>query len=788
MWAEKVGKMRTINLLAALLLLSLTVFAQADPQTISGKVSDASGPVSGAEVTLTSSRDASFSRTAVTDASGLYTFQNILQGKYQIKVSYPGQTDVVQAVSHVLGRETTANITFGTPNAISETVTISADTEQTLDEVAKTVNVITGREMRDRGDYTLADSLRTIPGFRIQQLGGFGRFASVKARGLRNQDTALLIDGVRFRDAAAINGDASSFLGDFTLSSVSRVEVLRGTGSSLYGTNAVGGTVNFITPTARKGWHGQLSGNIGELGFGRFRGVTSYGSDDGKYGLNIGFSRTAFTKGIDGEDNANNTSFQPRFDLKPTNRTNISARFYFSDAFVRLNSSPDTLGTLPPDNTTIINAVEGVNFVADVNDPDNFQKARFFSGVFSVSQSLTNDLTLNGYYSGLASRRRDEAGPLGVGWQSESTTFNRGAIHTANAGLLWTPKYHTVRIGYEFEHERYENEGLTPGGFEDFLARAFQSSHSFFAQDLIGLLGGRLQLSGGFRVQWFDLKRPEFSDVNAPYTSFTLNSPPSASTLDGAVSYLFETGTKLRFHIGTGYRVPSLYERFGSYYSTWPLPGFVALGDPELEPERSLVFDAGVEQSLFEGRARLSATYFYSHLRDIIGYGNFDSPDEHGRWSGYLNTEGGKARGGEFSADIRPTSSTDIFASYTYTDSKQREPQVAGSGVFRSLAIPEHQFTLTATQRYKQFWVNADVLLASDYLGAIFSNATFSSYLYRFDGNRRVDLTAGYTFNFAERYSLRLYGTVENLFDNEYFENGFRTPGRNSRIGLNFSF
>jgi outer membrane cobalamin receptor len=36
--------------------------------------------------------------------------------------------------------------------------------------------------------------------------------------------------------------------------------------------------------------------------------------------------------------------------------------------------------------------------------------------------------------------------------------------------------------------------------------------------------------------------------------------------------------------------------------------------------------------------------------------------------------------------------------------------------------------------------------------------------------------------------NLRLYGTVENLFDYDYFENGFRTPGRNSRIGLSFGF
>src|SRR5687768_13177093 len=155
---------------------------------------------------------------------------------------------------------------------IRETVNVAADAEQSIEQVSKTVNVIDGQEMRDRADITLVDSLRTIPGFRVQQLGGFGRTANVKARGLRNHDTAILIDGVRFRDAAAINGDASPFLSDFTLTSVSRVEVLRGPGSSLYGTNAIGGTIDFQTPTPQQGWHGQVSGAGGGLGMGRFRG------------------------------------------------------------------------------------------------------------------------------------------------------------------------------------------------------------------------------------------------------------------------------------------------------------------------------------------------------------------------------------------------------------------------------------------------------------------------------------------------------------------------------------
>lgn len=275
------------------------------------------------------------------------------------------------------------------PQPIRESVTVSADKPQPIDEVSKTVNVITGQEMRDRADITLVDSLRTMPGFRVQQLGGFGRTASIKTRGLRNQDTSILIDGVRFRDAAAITGEVGSFLSDITLTSVSKVEVLRGSGSSLYGTNAIGGTVNFITPTAPSGWHGQVSGAFGGLGFGRFRGNTSYGTDDGKFGFNAGLSRTAYTKGIDGADNASNTNFQPRFDFRPTDKTSIGFRFFFSDARSRLNANPDTTANPPLSNAAILEAQEGVNFVADADDPDAIQESRALNGVVNFTHLFT---------------------------------------------------------------------------------------------------------------------------------------------------------------------------------------------------------------------------------------------------------------------------------------------------------------------------------------------------------------------------------------------------------------
>ncbi len=669
-----------------------------------------------------------------------------------------------------------------TPQTIREIVTVSADLPQPIDEVSKTVNVIGGQEMRERADFSLVESLRSIPGFRIQQLGGFGRTATIKTRGLRNQDTAILLDGVRLRDAAAITGDASPFLGDITLTSVSRVEVLRGSGSSLYGTNSIGGTVNFITPQAQSGWHGQVSGALGGLGLGRFRGNTSYGSE--KFGFNLGVSRTAYTKGIDGEDNASNTNFQPRFDFRPIERTNMSARFFFSDASVRLNSSPDTFGTLPTTNRTIIDATEGTNFVADANDPDAIQKSRFLSSVFSLSHAFSDELSVNGYYSGLTTRRRNDNG---------ATSFFDGLIQTANATLNWTPDtIHDLKFGYEFEHEKFGNDGLTPTGTGNFSTDAFQSSNTIFAQDLVSLLGGRLQLAGGFRAQFFKLNDPRFSLTNAPYANLTLADPPSAYTFDGSGSYFFRSsGTKIRAHVGNGYRVPSLYERYGTFYSSFGTPNFVALGDPNLTPEKTVAFDGGIEQYLAKEKVKLTAVYFYTKLTDIIGYGNVvpnigATPRPFG---GYENQKGGIARGGEFSADIKATRSTDIFTSYTFTNSDQRTPQVSGSGVVSTLGIPEHQFTMVATQRYKKFWVNFDLLVSSSYLAPIFSNSVFRTYVYRFGGNRRGDLTAGYAFKLgSDKYDLRLFGTIENVFDNEYFENGFRTSGANGRVGLAIGF
>lgn len=814
--------MKTIKILGLIGFLALGIFAQ-NTGRITGRVVQNSPAISqdairNKRVTLQAKADNKIIETK-TDSEGNFVFENVAGGDYWITVdcSFCRRDDVSREITVTAGQTVTLQIELPKVG-INETVTVSADTEQTIEQVSKTVNVITGQEMRDRADFSLAETLRTIPGFRVQQLGGFGRTATIKTRGLRNQDTALLIDGIRFRDASAITGDASPFLSDFTLTSVSRIEILRGSGSSLYGTNAIGGVVDFQTPKPQAGWHGQLSGAFGGLGLARFRGNTSYGTEDGKYGFTLGASRTNFYEGIDSNDDAENTNFQGRLELNPFKKTTISARFFVSDAFVRLNTTPDTIGPLPATNATIIDASPlsiaeleryatgtpvgslnrgSANFIPDTNDPDANQKSKFFVGQMAVTHVFSDKLFFQGHYQGLYTKRKNVNGPLGVGFQpfggDETSAFD-GHIFTGNGHINWRPnETNEITLGYENEWEKFGNDGTGPGGSGGFDLTARQTSHTFYAQDLLRFLNNKLQIAGGFRAQFFDLQDPVLSGANPPYQNLSLGNPPNSYTFDGSFSYLFDrTGTKIRAHVGNGYRVPSLYERFGSFFDTFSVPNsFVALGDPNLKPERSIAFDGGIEQTFADGKARLSGTYFYTKLIDTIGFGNVvpnigTTPRPFG---GYLNTKGGISRGGEFSGTFRPTTSTDLFASYTYTNSDQLVPQVTGSGITRTLGVPVNQFTFVATQRFRRAWVNFDFVATSDYLAPIFSNTTFSTYVYRFSGNRKGDLTGGYTFPVrGEKMNLRLFGTLENVFGYDYFENGFRTTGRTGRVGLSLGF
>ena len=153
----------------------------------------------------------------------------------------------------------------------------------------------------------------------VSATGGTGAPTSLKTRGLRNEDTAILIDGQRLRDVAAPQGDATGLLSDLIFTNVDRLEVLRGSGSSLYGTNAIGGVVNILTDEGGGRTRGSLLTEGGSLGLFRGRAQVAGGINEDRVAYSVGVAHLNVAHGVDGDDAARNTSGQGRirFQLTP---------------------------------------------------------------------------------------------------------------------------------------------------------------------------------------------------------------------------------------------------------------------------------------------------------------------------------------------------------------------------------------------------------------------------------------------------------------------------------------
>jgi iron complex outermembrane receptor protein len=795
------------------ILIAPFVPAQSSLQ-LEGRVTDPDkAGVAGAVVTLIA-RDNRSRATVTTTRGGDFRFDRVAAGDYLIEVGAAGFAKTVKAVS-IKSINERLEITLDVAALNDGVVVTASGTAQSVDEVSKAVTVVDARQLELRDEYSILEALRATPGARVVQQGGPGAFANVRIRGLRSIDTGVLIDGQRFRDAADTQGSANGFINELNVVSLERVEILRGSGSSLYGSNAIGGVVNLVTDSGGGKLRGQAQIEGGGLGLVRGRGTVAGGAMDDRLFYSAGLSELNVTRGVDGDDRARQTSTQGLLGYHFNPNVTLAARVYANDAFVALNESPDVApGFAPPPSGSRVKAIpldldeqrrieaRGVpltpdnynrgdaNFIPDLNDPDNRRKSNFFSGALNFTQRLSDRASYQLSYHRVDVNRSFLDGPLGVGSFGEPafTTISKfaGDIDTFSSRVdLRLGGMDLLTAGYEFERESYgdfsgDESPIPPRASLDIRER----SHTFFAQNQTRLLADRLQLSAAFRLQGFDLSRPAFSGGAPRYDGVSFDAPPKAYTGDGSAAYLFRsTNTKLRAHVGNGYRAPSLFERFGASFFGGD---FTPLGDPRLKPERSIAVDGGIDQTFLRGRARVSATYFYTRLQNIIDFGSLPPTDPFGRiFGGYLNLGGGLARGVELSADISPTRSTSLFASYTYTNADQRAPNAAGY-----LPIPgvsDHLFTLVATQRIgRRVDLTFDLSAISDYSPS-FPSPSFDT-LYIFPGYVKADLVTAYTLPIDDRLSLRFYGKIENVFDRAYTESGFRAPGAYFIGGAAFRF
>ncbi len=750
-------------------------------------------------------------REAVGDSSGEFSFLSLPDGTYLLEGSASKRALGGFLEVRVTG-DTVVKLPLSVSAARTEVVVTAFASPLRGREVAKAVDTVNAAELALRDEFSLAEAIRTVPGVQVKQLRGPGTFTSVRTRGLRAQDTALLVDGLRFRDAAAPQGDATSLVSDMTVDGVESVEYFRGSGSSLYGSHAVGGTINVNSSQGGGRPHGELRAEGG--GLGTARGVASFGGglSEDRFGYSGSFSHLNVTKGYRGGTPHRNSAGRGFAKYLFTPDIQVSGRVWAGDTFLGLAESPafpaDVVANFPDSGVVPARALPvgqlerfergalyeagNATFVPSQIDPDNRRAASFLAAALVFSHQLSPDSSYRVAFQHLDTGRSHRDGPAGPG--AFEPAVSNDSRYDGTIQLLQARTDHRVAggslltLGYEMERELYVNrntdESVAPVASS---VEIDQASHAAFVQAQVRKLDGRLHIGLSSRFQGFDLGAPAFSGATSPYETVAASSPGTAFTGDAAAAYFFRSSqTKLRVHAGNSFRAPSAFERFGGTYSAWS-GGFTYWGDPRLAPERSLGLDAGIDQWFFGQRVRLSGTAFYTDLNSILifDFANFPTNDPFGRYGGYRTSPGGIARGFEGSAHLALGPRTRVSSSYTHTNADSRTPTI-GTEFYQVPGQSSSVGSIVATHWFgDSLNVTFDLYVAEDYILSPFGALGRRM---RFAGPVKADTVIRYELPMGEGRRLEIYGKGENVFDHDYYQDGFGSPGLWVIGGVRYAF
>ena len=613
-------------------------------------------------------------------------------------------------------------------------------------EVASSYTIITSEEIEKFQYRDVTDALKTVPGLHVVQSGARGSLTSIFTRGANSNQTLVMINGLPVNDPATANGAAN--LASIPLDNVARIEIVRGPQSALYGSQAIGGVVNIITKTGEGDPSSTVRVEGGTLGT-----LNTYASTGGSFGssdyfLSISREDTDGTDitperlhgGMRSEDDGSElVSGSGRISTKFNE--NLSGSLFFQ----YLESESDT----DEDGST-------AGFVSTHQNYDSFYEmkrlfvtgdvsGRFYGGTWRPRLSLgfTRQQTNSSDYP-------DAGGSINT-----IITENRGETLVASFdNALDIHPSHLLTFGVSHTREDFQSDGFRDYGTivinlnsdADTSASAFYlADHMTFGERFFATVSGRYDM-------------PEEYDDRF---SFTI-----------APGYYHpESDTRLTVTYGTGFKMPSLYQRFGFD----PDGTNEYRGNPNVEPETSKGWEVGIEQGLFGGEARAGATYFENEIEDaiVIVY-TFVAP---GFDSTTANVDKFDTKGIEAFFEVQPVDRFTARVDYTWT--------VVEADVFTSTMSrrPRHKVGLTTSYE--------------PWDGTIFSaNAQWT------DPHRDIPrdgfgfyvYPAPYTVvNIAASHrltdSVKLTGRIDNLLDTSYEPaHGFAAPGIEALAGIEVTF
>jgi hemoglobin/transferrin/lactoferrin receptor protein len=636
------------------ILFSVSLFGQTS--RVEGVVADTAGrPVAGATVVLRN-KTTRAERTTTTDGEGKFSFDVLDSASYEIATNAGG---FGSSVMDLPSSGSPLTITLD-PAGVKEQVTITAArTEVLTTETAVPVSVVDREEIERRGINSVGDIFRALPGTSTENEGAFQ--VRPRIRGLDSSRVLILVDGERLNNGRTSTGQSGIEPGLVETSQIETVEVLRGSGSVLYGTDALAGTINIITrdtPPRREGgfrFGGVLSTFYSSNENGR-RGTLAVNGSGKFFAFRVAQSMERFDNYFAGNSNAGERNLLRDEDLQITDdnenlnsqshgsNSQATLRFFLNDTnTLKFNYERRRAGNIGSAGLTGPNTgvagLEGVfNAFFPFNNRDKFN-VRY--DVAAITDNLQR-ITAKAYYQ---TQHRNFSNSVtvppvlpffpGVYQFSETVTDTKTSGFDLQTDWLFG-RHNLVAGASWFKDDNTDRRLLISAATPFSTNRTVRNSRSvpdaslsnlgFFAQDDYRVTK-RLRLVGGVR---FD----RFVTAAKPTSQFALDprlTPAQIEQLgltglaDGLdVSYGSMTGdfgavysltpnVNLSARIGRSFRTPNISERF--FTDPGSADGFL-VGNPGLEPETGINFDTSIKVTT--KRVRGSATYFNNYFKNFL--------------------------------------------------------------------------------------------------------------------------------------------------------------------------
>ena len=588
-------------------------------------------------------------------------------------------------------------------------------TATAFERVAASVTVLDKAAIDRAQDVGVAELLLRTPGVSIARNGGHGTATSLRIRGAESEQTVVVIDGVKINDPSSVGGGYN--FGNLLVGDATRIEVLRGPQSTLWGSQAIGGVVNIVTPLAKAPLEGSFDVEAGSRE--TVSGRAALGGRTGPLAWRLN-GQTFTTDGVSAiapafggveRDGYRNRSVGARAMLELTRGLSADVRGYFGDARADL----DGFGV----------------------DSPEYSLDREFMGYAGINADLLGGRLRNRFAYAYTNTDRENYDPTRAGGQTltfEAVGRNRRLEYQ---GSLAIARGWDATFGVEDERSRFRSVSAPffPGDPAPAPLVGRAGITSFYAQLNASPAAG-LTLTGGAR-----------SDDHSRYGTRTLFAA-------GGV-WATPFGTVIRASYGEGFKAPSLYQLFSEF------------GNQSLQPEQAHGWEAGAEQRFFGESIGIGATYFERDTTDQIGFNSCAFPVSSdplcvtpgttaSRFGYYFNVTRASAHGVEASANARIGARLLLEGNYSWVEAEDR---TTGATFGKSLARrPRH--TANGSVSYG-FGDGGSVGAAVRWSGESFEDAANSMRLAPYT---LVDLRGEVPISAA----VRLFGRVENLFDESY--------------------